>query len=258
MDNALKSRLGGLVTSLTTIGGYFAQPGDVIPPSQKNRVNGNVLGDSAEHARWIDKEKFINMKKMKVNVPEGLCTPFNTYIDDLESVWAMIAKIDTDLLSPVSSKLAELASSPKSLAIPSAFRPTDIKSAMLSIDPEDFIKKLARNFNGGNGAQTDFGKVYRSASDVDLIATRVITLNEQIDTTSRRNIKRMIDTITASSAEIAEVTDIHPSVSKSLNDVLYRSARWVELMGVFMLQTGSLHESVVSTSEKIKALSQKK
>lgn len=256
ISNTLKSRLSALTETLRPFAAYFSSDTDAIPPTQGDRMGSSILIRSGELADWVEKEKFVNLKDMRVPAPAGLKSNYATYVDELESVWAVLSKIDTDLLTPLSRTMATLANKPDNLKMPTAFRPSDVRSTLLNIDPEDYIAKLARHFDGGKEQQAKFGKVYRGARDVDDISTKVEALNEQIDTVSRRKVNRLIATITEASDEIAEV-EVAPVVAEHLSNTLYRAAKWVELFGVFMLQAKALNECVVLTAEKIDALSKK-
>lgn len=256
ISNTLMSRLSALTENLRPFASYFSSDTDAVPPTQGDRMGSSILIRSGELADWVEKEKFVNFKDMLVPAPAGLKSNYATYVAELESVWAVLCKIDTDLLTPLSKTLATLANKPDALKMPTAFRPSDVRSTLMNIDPEDFIAKLARHFDGSKDQMVKFGKVYRGARDVDDISTKVEALNEQIDTVSRRKVSRLIATIKEASDELAEA-EISPVVANHLSDTLYRAAKWVELFGVFMLQAKSLNECVVLTAEKIDALSKK-
>tara|TARA_Y100001960_G_scaffold258491_1_gene277970 strand:- start:387 stop:1163 length:777 start_codon:yes stop_codon:yes gene_type:complete len=256
VTNTLVSRLSTLAQNLNPFATHFSTDGDVIPPTQSDRMNGSVLVRTGELADWVEKENFVNLKDMRVPAPQGLKTTYAAYLSDLESAWGMLEKIDTDLLQPLSKVLAKLANKPENLKVPTAFRPSDIRSTLLAANPEDFMALLARNFDGGKEQSRKFGKVYRGARDLDDISTKVEALNQQIDSVSRRKVSRLIETIRESSDEIA-AAEVHDVVSEHLSDVLYRAAKWVELYGVFMLQAKALNECVVLTAEKIDALAKK-
>lgn len=256
VTNTLASRLSALVETLNPFATYFSADTDVIPPTQGDRINGSVLVRTGEIADWVEKENFVNLKDMRVPAPAGLKTNYDAYLKDLEAVWSMLEKIDTDLLTPLSKTLAKLANKPDALQYPTAFRQSDVRSTLLAVNPEDYIAKLARNFDGGTNQQQKLGNVYRGARDIDDTSTKVEALNQQIDSVSRRKVNRLIATIREASDEIAQA-EVSPVVSEHLSDTLYRAAKWVELFGMFMLQAKSLNECVVHTAEKIDALAKK-
>lgn len=256
VTNTLASRMSALVETLNPFAAYFSSDTDVIPPTQGDRISGSVLVRTGEIADWVEKENFVNLKDMRVPAPAGLKTTYDAYLKDLEAVWSMLEKIDSDLLTPLSKTLAKLANKPESLKFPTAFRQSDIRSTLLTVNPEDYIAKLARNFDGSTNQQQKLGKVYRGARDIDDTSTKVEALNQQIDSVSRRKVSRLIATIREASDEIGEA-EVSPVVSEHLSETLYRAAKWVELFGIFMLQAKSLNECVVHTAEKIDALSKK-
>jgi hypothetical protein len=257
MKTMLKDKMLRLNETLSPLRDLFAkEKRDILPPTVK--VTGTGFADSAELADWVEKEKFVNLRNMSVMIPTGLKVPYREYIKDLESVWAALENIDTDLLKPLSTALGALANNENSMSTPISFKRKDIKAKLLDIKAEDYVAILARNFHRSQDSSAKLSTMFSNAQDIDGVVVHVKGLNEQIDTVSRKDVNRLIDSIAEATAEIADFETINSISATALSDVLYDAAKWVELFGTFMLQAKSLHESVVSVTVKIQALKEQR
>lgn len=204
-------------------------------------------------AKWMQQEKFMNFAGMQVPVPPG----FNTYVLDhvqrLENVWDTLQTILPGVLNPVDKQLGRFTHDLGMLTVPVGFRYKDFKFPLKTVEPSDLIKKLASSYLPNVVDQRVIEKTYHSAGEIDVAFNRVRALHADITKKVRKDINRLIASI-STSVDIISDNPVDPQVAQQITLMVDAASNWIELFGLFMKQTDELVNSLNATAEKLKAL----
>ncbi|QXO09670.1 hypothetical protein pEaSNUABM11_00246 [Erwinia phage pEa_SNUABM_11] len=239
----------------------FASKASVILPkgftTNDQELALTTYDDMSGMANWMQKEKFLNFQGMLVPVPPG----FNTYVMDhmqrLESTWDTLQTILPGVLQPIDKLLASMTHQKGVLTLPVGFRFKDFKYPLKAIDPKDLVAKLAQSYTNNVIDQRAIEKTYHSAAEIDTAFNRAKALRDDISKKLRKDVSRLIGSISASAA-VLENEPVHPQVVEQLTLALDMASNWVELFGLFMKQSNELLEALNATAERLKALRENK
>jgi len=211
--------------------------------------------DMSTVANWVQNEKFLNFAGMLVPVPPG----FNTYVIDhlqrLESVWDVLQNLLDGILKPVDRQLAQLTHDKGILTLPVGFRVKDFRYPLKNINPEDLTKKLAQSYLPNTVDQRAIEKTFHSALEIETCFSRAQALRDEISKKLRKDVTKLIESISASADILAEYGEsIHPQSRENIEQMIDIASNWVELFGLFMKQTNELLETMNGISDRLKAL----
>lgn len=203
---------------------------------------------------WMQKEKFLSFSGLAAPVPPGLSVYMTDHLKTLSEVFDVVQNVVEDVLTPVDRALAALAHQPELLSVPVGFRWKEVKFPLRHIDPKDLAKRLADDFKGpADRDERELPRVYHSASEIEAVYVRMNALRVQLDKATRKDINRLINSITLTSENFEDFT-VHPQVAKELTVMLDVASEWLSLFGVVMKQIGDAVNCVDLTIKKIERM----
>lgn len=215
-----------------------------------------TYNETSELSKWVQREKFMSFSGMLVPVPPGLNVYFSDHLAHLEKVWSSLAFIQDGVLKPTDQVLARFANEPGNLTVPGTFKFAKHAYPLSNINPADLVNMLAKDFNGGAIDQRPFEKTYRSATDLESTFVRARALLDNMSSSKRKDVNRIVESIYASCEVIAN-SPVNPVVANELSLLIESTNAWVELLGLFMKQTQELVGCMNLTTDQIKLLAER-
>lgn len=227
----------------------------VFPAMMTDSQSMNMVDVPVDHITlWMQREKFMTFAGMLVPVPPGL----NVYMDDhlktLTEAYDVAQRLIADVLIPIDKALVGATHQLDALTVPVGFRWKDVKFPLRHINPSDITARLAKDFSGPTERDTrPIEKVYHSASEIDSVYTRMNALRQAITKSDRKDVNRLINSISAS-AEVLGEADLHPKVIQELSLMLDAGSEWISLYGLLMKQIDTAVNCMDLTAKRLHEL----
>lgn len=216
-----------------------------------------TFDEMSDVSLWMEKEKFLNFRGMRLNCPQGFDTYYIDHIVKLENVWNIISTIPDGILRPTSQLLAGLATKPELLSNKAGFTLRTFNYPLKNINPDDLIKLLSASYKAASTDTQPIEVLFHSASEIDVAYTRAASLKEDITKRMISDVSRINDSIVASTEEISEHA-VDSRVAEQLAQLIDINDKWVQLFGLFMKQTADMFHALNLTGEKLKVRKAKK
>ncbi|EME5588935.1 hypothetical protein VY403_003621, partial [Salmonella enterica] len=244
------------VNPLAALSGFVVKASTILPKAfsgSQQELALTTYDDMSDVSKWMQQEKFLNFTGMLVPVPPGFNTYVMDHIERLESVWAVLQKIQEGVLTPIDKRFGAMTHDLGMLTLPIGFKFKDLNYPLKNINPKDLVEKLAKSYTNNVIDQRAIEKTYHSAGEIDVAFNRAKALNLEVTKKLQKGIDRTVESINVS-VDIISNSQVHPNVAAELVKMADMGADWVELFGLFMKQINELTECLNVTGDRLKTL----
>jgi len=209
--------------------------------------------DLCKTAAKVEQKSYADLQDVRVYVPEGLNADLLSYTRALKKVGETVILIETDVLKPYETYLAQIVGDPARLSAVSG--KLDIQQ-MRRLDLTASEKQIQSMFVA-SGQRTPFVKysqaIHRNG-DIKLLAEELDSLERLFGEDSHKRLMAHSERLNVLLSDLVNMielneTKISPNYVKSLGDTTYHVARLLEQYGLFRYRLIELSYSLDETAK---------
>lgn len=203
----------------------------------------------------LEQVSYVDIRNIDVLVPEGMVVDLPQYVQTLNQAGATAQKLESDVLKPFETWLAQMLGDPENLRnltqnlkIP-AMRLHDTKAAEKQI-------QACFAHTGRREGLVKYSQAFRRNSDVGVVAEELEQLEANFGMDGQKRIVQYTDRITMMMGELITLINgnpekASPAAVRNLSDITFQVARELEHYGLLRYRITELSNSMGETMKSI-------